>query len=77
MLWETPKQRRRFIALSLSVALGLPILTVGWLSLMSLLSGNGGVISRQDWGIIVLVLALSALPAMFFVVGIFQRRPER
>lgn len=73
MLWNTPRQRRKFLLFTLGTAVGLPMFTLGWLWLLSLVSGQGGVIEQQEWGDVYLALAISVIPAMLFLIGLMHR----
>ncbi len=76
MFWETPQQRRAFLLFPLGTAVGLPLFALSYLWLTSLVNGQGGVIDHQDWGVVYLAAAISAIPAMLFLVGLMDWRSD-
>lgn len=76
MLWNTPRQQRRFLLFTSGTAVGLPVVALGWSWLLSLVSGQGGAIEPPDGGLFYLALVLSVVPAMLFLVGLMYRRSD-
>ncbi len=73
MFYETPKQRRIFLAATFCMAVGPTLMMLGWAALDSLTHGGGGAIPQSALGVIILVASISSPSALLFLVGLTQK----